>query len=165
MKRRGTTATSLARFDRSHLCPHRFKGQGCCVSFRMDMPVFTRNPVRQEWTGFLASGFLLRSFVRYCRRAGCPHPAGGEAPKAVALLHKCRRDQPPETFGFYGALPAAAKYCIAAGACSHIASRFKRTHIRPHLFKGQRCCVSFRMILYLLARNQVRMNWISYVRF
>ena len=26
-----------------------------------------------------------------------------------------------ETFGFYGALPAAAKYCIAAGACSHIA--------------------------------------------
>ena len=28
-----------------------------------------------------------------------------------------------ETFGFYGALPAAAKYCIAAGACYHTASR------------------------------------------
>ena len=43
-----------------------------------------------------------------------------------------------ETFGFYGALPAAAKYCIAAGACYHTASR--QAGVLAHRFAAGRAC-------------------------
>ena len=55
-----------------------------------------------------------------------------------------------ETFGFYGALPAAAKYCIAAGACYHTASRQAGRATTPlrgrqgvlahHFAAGRACC-------------------------
>ena len=66
---------------------------------------------------------------------------------------------------WHGEPPLARRAAAGtASRCWHNASRFKRSHLCPHRFKGKGCCVSFRLVCLFFPEIQFGRNELNFLR-